>query len=151
MSIVSAKRRLRMSHREVENFAIHVVKTAVEEYGAEVRHLKFICSQKETSAAFVDPRTFTMTVNLGRMRTLRDLVYCIGHEACHTIQAATASPHGMLMAYHRNNFIYGYRDNPLEVEADTFGFAFENDMEYENRVINSDTESLFINRKVLRG
>lgn len=147
-AVPSAKRLLRVDHEDVQRFAIHVVKTAVEEYGAEIRSVKFLCNSRHPSSAAFTPMSYALEVNLNQIRTLRDLVFAIGHEACHSIQTANMTPKVMLEKYRRGNFIFGYYHNPLEIEADEFGMKFENDMTYENHVINPNTSSIFVQRKL---
>lgn len=151
LGVANAKQKLRVNHEDIQNFVLHIVGVAIEKYGAKISGVEFLCSEREASSAFINARTCVLSVNFNQMRTLRDLVYCIGHEAGHSIQVAANGVDDMLRQYHLYNLVYGYKDNPMEVEADVFGFRFESEANYKSMVINSDTESIFIQRKQVRG
>jgi len=146
--VASANRLFRVDPKDIQDFALKVVKRANLEYGGEIRKVEFICTKKVNSVAYFTPLEYSLTINLEQVRTLRDLVFAIGHEVCHSIQTFTMGPKTMLKAYRLAAAIYGYDYHPMEREADEFGLAFENEVDYSNMVVNTNTSSIFINRKL---
>lgn len=103
----------------------------------------------EGASAFFTPSEQSVTVNLRQCRTKRDIVFAIGHEVGHAVQYRKLKS-DMLFEHQMEVFLYGYNAAPMEVEADTVGFAFEAKAKYKNAVIHRDVPSVFIHRKKLR-
>jgi len=143
-----AKKRFRLEPNDVQQMAVHVAQVARDKFGAVIPSLKFIYNEGIKSSAYLTPSTGEVTLNFAQLRTLRDIVFSIGHEACHTKQVQKFnSPIGMVFAYQAEVMVYGYHAAPMEKEADDFGFHFENSFSYKSRAFNTETESIFIHRK----
>lgn len=108
----------------------------------KIIHLK---GEENFSGSYI-PDENKVLINMGEIRSFRDLVYALAHEFAHSKQNWEIGTTALLSYYDD----YEYSNNPLEIEADELAFAFENTMFYKNHIINPDTSSIWIMKKVLR-
>lgn len=94
------------------------------------------------SSKFVS-RTGEVVIDLDECRTVRDIVYVVGHELFHAKQNEI-KPHILSVGLKGVSTFEDYRRLPREIEADRYGIKMARELEYDNKVINRDCESLFI-------
>jgi len=136
---------------EVTKFAQEVLDKASELYDVSVGMLHITNNPLKAASAEFSPVENKITLNIAKTRTLRDIVFAIGHEVGHAVQAKRLTPMKLLFLYELSVALLGYKDSSFEVEADEAGFEFESRFRYKNRVFNrACKESVFVYRKQVR-
>lgn len=147
-----AENDLRVSPTKVQEIAVKAVLRACKLWDVTLSSLTFIYNKNSEASASFLPTKNEIAINLAQVRTVRDVVFAIGHEVYHAKQMSRfSSPMGMLFAYQLEVFLNGYFHSPMETEADMQGFVFESRFPYANKVLNTQVPPLFIGRKLTRG
>lgn len=90
------------------------------------------------------PRTKTIVIDLDECRTVRDIIYVVGHEIFHAKQNQE-NPRIINMGLKGDLSTFkAYRALPREVEADNYAIHLTRTLNYKNKIINKNTGSLFI-------
>jgi len=90
------------------------------------------------------PKNQTIIIDLDECRTVRDIIYVVGHELFHAKQNQE-NPEIINIGLKGNlNTFKAYRSLPREIEADNYGIHLTRTLKYKNKIINPNTTSLFI-------
>lgn len=140
---------------EIHEFIRNVVEVADIRFGTVVSRVRTVYwGYPGADMGRFHPLTKEVTLNLGRLRTRRDIVVTIGHEYAHALQVhsfpGVNKEQEMYSRYNQEVEKYGYEKAPLEVEADEISFRFEDELDYKNVVLNPAAPSIFVVKKQLR-
>jgi hypothetical protein len=105
-------------------------------------------STDESSRLRVKDGGYEIMINMNQCRTTRDFVFIAAHELAHLKQYLNNK--GILKDYDSSS-AKNYRLSKREWEADNEAIETTRSMKYENRIMNPDVPSLFLEVMTLRG
>lgn len=105
-------------------------------------------STDESSRLRVKDNGYEIVINMNQCRTTRDFVFIAAHELAHLKQHLNNK--GILKDYDSSS-AKNYRLSKREWEADNEAIETTRSMKYENKIMNHDVPSLFLEVMTLRG
>ena len=105
-------------------------------------------STDESSRLKVKDNGYEIVINMNQCRTTRDFVFIAAHELAHLKQHLNNK--GILKDYDSSS-PKNYRLSKREWEADEEAIKTTRNMSYENKIMNKEVPSLFLEVMTLRG